>query len=117
MIKSRYLQEFQKRVPDDILIEDETNFEVTDDEYVSILSWLKYFKEHYKRYGKEKETFVQFPIISKRLRLDFGLYNIPSNLENSKGNYIIYISPNGKLLNGTIKKNISVRETVNAWNL
>lgn len=46
MIKSRYLQEFQKRLPDDILIEDETNFEVTDDEYVSILSWFKYFKEH-----------------------------------------------------------------------
>ena len=116
-MKSKYLQEFQKRLPDNILIQNETNFEINEDEYVSILSWLNYFKEHYKLYGKEERTSIQFPIISKRLRLDFGLYNIPSDLENSLGQYIIYISPNGKLSNGTIKKNISIRETVKTWNL
>lgn len=117
MKKTKYLKEFQKRLPEDIVIEDETNFEINEDEYVSVLSWIKYFKEHYKRYGKAEHTFITFPIISKRLRLDFGLYNIPSNFDNSKGEYIIYLSPNGKLLNGTIKKNISLRETVNTWNL
>lgn len=115
--KSKYLQEFQKRMPEDILIQDETNFEITEDEYVCILSWLNYFKEHYKLYAKEKQTSIQFPIISKRLRLDFSLYNIPSDLEDSLGQHIIYISRNGKLSNGTIKKNISVRELINTWNL
>lgn len=116
MAKSNYLKEFQKRLPDDIEIEDETKFEINEDEYLSILSWLKYFKEHYKIYGKEIQTFIQFPIISKRLRLDFGLYNIPSNLETSKGKYIIYIAENGKLLNGKTKK-ISTIEMIKTWDL
>ncbi|MFV8345102.1 hypothetical protein [Flavobacterium sp. ZB4P13] len=45
-----------------------------------------------------------FPLIPKRLRLDFGLYNYPNNLEVNKDGFIIYISENGKLMNGTTKK-------------
>jgi hypothetical protein len=117
MLKSKYIQEFQKRLPDDILFSDETNFEINEDEYVSILSWLKYFKEHYKCYGKEKQTLILFPIISKRLRLDFGLYNQPSDLKETKGQHIIYLTQNGQLLDGTFKNNITVKQTIDTWGL
>ncbi len=117
MKKSSLINNIQKRLPDDIIIDDETKFEFTDDEYISILSWIKCFNEHYKIHGKNEGMLVQFPIISKRIRLDFGLYRIPCDLEENKGKYIIYISANGKQNDGTIKKNISVKELVNNWNL
>jgi len=117
MKKSKCLSEIQSRLPEDIIISDETVFDFTEDEYVSILSWIKYFNSHYKEHGKSKEPNVIFPIISKRLRLDFGLYRFPCDIENNKGKYILYLSSNGKLLDGSIKKNVTVSSLVNTWRL
>ena len=83
MKTAKYIIEIQKRLPDDIIIQNETSFEFNEDEFVSILSWIKNFNEHYKIFGKEIQPYVMFPIISKRLRLDFGLYNFPNTLEEN----------------------------------
>ncbi len=65
MKKTSIIKELQKRLPDDLVIHDETSFEDTDDEYVSMLCWLKCFNEHYERYGRDEQPTVIFPIISK----------------------------------------------------
>lgn len=117
MQKKTLLKEIQKRLPEDIIVEDETNYEFTEDEYVSILSWIKYFNAHYSVNGKNQDPIVVFPIISKRIRLDFGLYRFPSGSIINKGKHVIYISPNGKRLDGTISTKVSVRYLVNIWKL
>ncbi len=117
MKKTTCLKEIQKRLPDAIIVQDETDVEYTDDEYVSILSWIKFINGHYAQFGTKKLPFIQFPIISKRLRLDFGLYHISSDIEPNRGKHIIYISQNGKSLNGSIKKNLTIKEVVKAWKL
>lgn len=116
MKKSTAIKEIQKRLLTDIILEDETKIEFTDDEFVSILSWIKSFNTHYKEFGKEKEFLIKFPIISKRIRLDFGLYQFPSNIENNRGKHVIYIAENGKRLNGTITP-ASVKGIINTWAL
>ncbi|HTN21185.1 MAG TPA: hypothetical protein VL125_11950 [Pelobium sp.] len=116
MKKSTAIKEIQKRLPTDIILHDETSIEFTDNEFVSILSWIKSFNTHYKEYGKEKEFLMKFPIISKRIRLDFGLYQFPSNIENNRGKHVIYIAENGKRLNGTIAPT-SIKSIVDTWNL
>ena len=113
MKKSTCLKEIQKRLPDDIVIQDETTFEFTDDEYVSILSWIKYFKEHYREYGKGKIPTVPFPMISKRLRLDFGLYIRPSDSETNRGKNVIYLSPNG----GPSRPKTTIKELIISFHL
>ena len=117
MKNETYLKRIQKRLPDDIIVEDETPFKFTEDEFISILSWIKYFNAHYKEHGKEKYPDVMFPIVSKRLRLDFGLYCIPSDVESNRGKNVIYISQNGKRMDGTVKKNLTIKELVNTWQL
>ena len=117
MKKSTFLIEIQKRLPDDIIVQDETTFDFTDDECISILCWIKYFNHHYEEFGKNELPKIIFPIVSKRLRLDFGLYITKCNLENNFGKYIIYITQNGQLLNGTYKKNITLKELINTWKL
>lgn len=117
MKKTTYLKEIQKRMPDDILVQDETHFEFKEDEYISILCWIKYFNNHYKEHGKNELPSILFPIVSKRMRLDLGLYHLPCNLEINSGKHIIYISPNGQLLNGTIKKNITLKSLISTWKL
>lgn len=117
MKKSTLLKEIQKRLPEDIIVEDETPYEFTEDEYVSILSWIKYFNGHYSLHGKNQDPTVFFPIISKRIRLDFGLYRFPSDTEINKGKHVIYISPNGKRLDGTINTKLAVKSLVNTWRL
>lgn len=117
MKKETCLKEIQKRLPEDIIIDDETSFEFTDDEVVGVLSWLKYFNAHYKEYGKTKYPDVIFPIISKRLRLDFGLYRIPCDVERNKGKHVIYLSQNRKYLDSSIKKDITLKDLINMWHL
>jgi hypothetical protein len=117
MKKETCLKAIQKRLPDDLILQDETTFEFTDDEYVVILSWLKLFNQHYRKNGKSRPPQMKFPIISKRLYLDLGLYFIPNDAQENHGKHIIYLSPNGQLLNGTIKKNVTVREVINTWDL
>jgi hypothetical protein len=117
MQKKTLIKEIQKRLPEDIIVEDETPFEFTEDEYVSILSWIKYFNGHYSLNGKNQDPILFFPIISKRIRLDFGLYRYPSDTIINNGKYVIYISPNGKRLDGTISTNLSVKSLINTWKL
>lgn len=117
MKKIKYLVEIQKRMPDDIIVQDETNFDFTEDECISILCWIKYFKNHYLQNGKNKLPYILFPIISMRMRLDFGLYTTKCDLENNFGKYIIYISPNGQLLNGTIEKKTTLKRSIETWGL
>lgn len=52
MKKQTILTKIQQRLPDDIIICDETNFDFTDDECISILCWIKYFNYHYAEFGK-----------------------------------------------------------------
>ena len=117
MKKNTFIIEIQKRLPENIIVCDETNFDFTEDECISILCWIKYFNHHYKKFGKNELPSILFPIISKRLRLDFGLYHTPCNLENNFGEHIVYITQNGQLMNGTYKKNITLKELINTWNL
>ena len=109
MTKKYQIQEIQKRLPEDIKFFDETKFELTEDEFVGILSWIKYFNAHFKKYGKNEHPKVIFPIISKRLRLDFGLYRFPSDVESQKGDFVIYLSENSP--KQTVKK------IINTWQL
>lgn len=113
-----YIKEIQKRLPDNIVIQNETSFEFTEDEFLGILSWIKNFNEHYKQFEKSKQPYVMFPIISKRLKLDFGLYNHPSNLaDESNGKFIVYISSNERLTSVPGNKPITVKEIINTWKL
>ncbi|MEJ8590511.1 hypothetical protein JSO54_04580 [Riemerella anatipestifer] len=116
MTKSTQIKEIQKRLPENIYIVDETNFDFTEDEFVSILSWIKYFNNHYENKGKTEHPDILFPIISKRLRLDFGLYCFPSDIEGEKGKHNIYLSTNGKLLTGKVEKQ-SVKKIIATWQL
>ena len=86
--KRKMLEEIQNRLPDNIVIEDETDFEYTKTEYAAILSWIEYFNQHYKKYGKDKCPEQVFPAVSKRIKLDFGLYIIPDD----NGEHVIYIT-------------------------
>lgn len=121
MIKMKtltYIKEIQKRLPDDIIIQNETSFEFNEDEFLGILSWIKNFNEHYNQFGKTKSPYIMYPIISKRLRLDFGCYNYPSdsNGEN-RGKFIIYISSNSRITALINNKPITVKELINTWKL
>lgn len=116
MIKIDYLKEFQKRLPEDIQIIDETPYDFTEDEIISILCWLKYFNHHYETNGKNDYPQIMFPIISKRLRLDFGLYISKNDVDPYKGQHNIYISENGKSLAGKVEKQ-SLKKMINIWKL
>jgi len=108
--KKTMLKEIQKRLPDGIVIEDETNFDFTNDEFVVMLCWIKYFRDHYDNFGKKMRPKVMFPVISTRLRFDFGLYHIPNDLRESVnyGKNVVYIS-------GNTEKNI--KKIINFWQL
>ena len=106
------LKQIKKRLPDDIVIQDETKFDFTEDEFVSILCWLKYFNEHYQEYGKTKNTSVSFPIISKRLRLDFSFYRTLNIFDSTNlGRYVIYVSANEN------RKKIAAKTIINKFHI
>lgn len=94
MTKAVQIKNIQKRLPDDIRIQDETGLKLSDDEYVSILSWIKLFIIHYKSFGKSQPMPISSAIVSKRVHIDFGLYMVPCELEHNKGEYIIYLCSN-----------------------
>lgn len=113
-----YIKEIQKRLPDDIIIQNETSFEINEDEFLGILSWIKNFNEHYKEYGKTKHLNIIFPIISKRLRLDFGFYNIANDLSGeNNGKFIIYIASNSRVTIKIYKSPITIKEIIETWKL
>lgn len=113
MNNSNYLQEIQKRLPDDIVIKNQSVFEFSDDEFIAILSWIKIFNKHYKLYGKTKQFDLIFALISKRLYLDFGLYKVPNDTDENKGAFIIYISDCHKQNN----KGASIKKLISTWQL
>ena len=116
MNKKQCLNAIQQRLPDDIVIEDETSVEFTEEEFIGILMWLKYFNLHYREKQNSELPEIIFPILSKRLRLDFGLYNVPSDTEINNGKHVIYISENGKTLKGNIAKQ-SLQQLIKIWDL
>lgn len=92
MKKTMFLKLVQDRLPDDIIIQDSTQFEFAEDECVAILSWIQYFNNHYKEFKKEKLPSILIPFISTKVKLDFGFYRIPCDLEINRGKYMIYIN-------------------------
>jgi hypothetical protein len=116
MLKKNMLKKIQDRLPDNVYIVDETDYEFSEDEFIGILSWLKYFNNHYEKHKTKKLPEILFPIISKRLRMDLGLYHIKSNVEPFKGFHIIYLSSHGKRLDGKIEKQ-SIKKIITTWNL
>lgn len=117
MRKSTCIGQIQKRLPSDIILQDQTPFEFTDDEFIVMLSWIKYFNRHYENDGMNEHPTIQFPQVSKRMYLDFSLYRFPSSTETNKGKHVIYITANGKRLDGLITKNLTVKDLINSWGL
>lgn len=114
MKKTTYLKEIQKRLPDDIIIVDETPFEFTQDEVIVILGWIKCFNEHYIHYGKNENMLITHAFVSKRLRLDFGHYRFPCDIDQNRGKYIIY---SVNMSSGHGRKNISMKDLIRSWKL
>jgi len=112
MNRDKFIKEINKRLPDGLIIKDETNFDFTESEIVSVFCWIKYFNNHYKKHKYNKLPHIIFPIISKRVRLDFGLYHIPCELQEDFGKHIIYISSN--LYS---KKERTLKNFISVWNL
>ncbi|SEJ34548.1 hypothetical protein SAMN04487995_4323 [Dyadobacter koreensis] len=91
------------------------SFEFTEDEFVGILSWLKYFNDHYKQYYKQAIPGVMNPVVSKRLRLDFGLYIVSCDNESNRGKFVLYISENKT--SGPKVAVPDVKSLINTWHL
>lgn len=102
--KKKLIKEIQKRLPEDITIVDETTFDITEDEFVGILSWIKFFNQHYAQFGKNQYPQMMFPIISKRLWLDFGLYRMES--DGIKNNILLCAA-----------KKETLKELIDRWKL
>lgn len=113
MKKFKYLEEIQKRLPGDLILEDGTNFDFTEDEFIGILSWIKYLNLHYERYGKTKIIEIHTPLISKRIKLDFLYYSKACD----NGKYKIYISANSYYVTKNIEKQPSVYELIRSFGL
>jgi hypothetical protein len=91
MTKKYILNQIQKRLPESIEVGDETLFDFSEDEFIGILSWVKYFNKHFVIFGTEEKMIEDLPVISKRIFLDFNLYRFPTDTENNKGKHVIYI--------------------------
>lgn len=117
MKKSTYLKEIQKRLPDDIIIVDETPFEYTQDEYIAILGWIKCFNAHYSQYGKSESMLITYAFVSKRIRLDLGHYRFPCDIDQHRGKYIIYLANNLGGFGIKTRKNISLLDFLRTWSL
>ncbi|WP_035656790.1 hypothetical protein [Flavobacterium seoulense] len=91
MKQSSFLKLVQERLPEDVIVRDETQFKFSEDECVVMLSWIQYFVDHYTVYKKEKLPSIINPYISVRLKLNFSLYRIPCDQDIDRGKYVIYI--------------------------
>lgn len=120
MKKQNQLKEIQKRLPDDIIIVDNTSYdEFTEDEFLGLLTWIDCFNNHYKTYGKsiEMQFYPHCAFVSTRFFIDFFFYNKLNKDENLKNSvcynkYAIYIKP----VKGKSKAQIR-KAYVIAWNL
>lgn len=112
MKKKSFLKLLQGKLPEDIIIQDTTDFELTVDECVGTLSWIQYFNDHYKQFKKEKLPAIQNPYISERLKLDFGLYNNPSDTGLNNGKHIIYMAKIHPHINKKISSKIDLNKLI-----
>lgn len=110
MKKASFLKLVQEKLPEDIIVRDETQFKFSEDECVVMLSWIQYFDDHYKVYKKEKLPSIINPYISIRLRLDFSFYRIPCHLDIDKGKYVIYIIKAKQHINDKISSKIDLKK-------
>lgn len=110
MKKASFLKLVQERLPEDIIIRDETQFEFTEDECVVMLSWIQYFDDHNKVYKKGKLPSIINPYISTRLKLDFSFYRIPCDLDIDRGKYVIYIVKVKQHINEKIHSKIDLKK-------
>ena len=92
-----YQKEFKKHLPEGIEFHDDSDLKLTDDEFVSVMAWIKFFKAYYSVFGKAEEMPKKLNRISKRIHLDFGFCNIP----DKDGRLIIYLSRNRAQLKTT----------------
>jgi hypothetical protein len=74
-----------------------------------------YLGDHYKKHQKQAIPGVMNPVISKRLRLEFGLYNVPCDSESNRGKFIVYISENKT--NGPKIVVPDVKSLISIWHL
>lgn len=107
MTKRTMLKTIRATVPSGILIEDSTDFDFSEDEFVALLSWISYFNVHFSEFGFSQIPKVQFPVVSRRITLDFGLYNIPVEDGLNKGCNVVYINKSFY-----IKDNLSLKEFI-----
>lgn len=114
MKSTKFVEEIQMRLPDDIRIIKETSLELTEDEFIAILSWIKYFNWHYKVSKKNETPAIQSPLVSKRIRLDFYFYRFSEKLTHGETGFNIYICENNKL---ATNQPYSVEELVNTFKL
>jgi hypothetical protein len=115
MKKTTQIKEIQKRLPDDIIIEDLSKIEeFTEDEFLVILGWIDAFNNHYRRYGKNvEETFYPHCVfVSTRLFIDFYFYNKKDNRGEAAKEYLIYLE---SVTEGS--KAHRRKKFVNDWNL
>ena len=112
MKKNKMISEVQKRLPEDIIVIDETTFEFAEDEFISILSWIKYFNWNYKINNKSGPPAIQSPIISKRMQLDFYFYWLSEDIQNKEPGFYIYIKSILRDNNGKENYKKTLREII-----
>lgn len=117
MNKKSIIKHIQNRLPEDIQVIDQTSFEFTDDEFLSILSWIKYFNWHYLIQGKDQSPGISFPVISSRLVLEFDLYRFKSDRDIDRDKFSIYLSDTRKGLSEKSNSSITLKKIINSWHL
>ena len=105
--RGKKYKELQALLPTEITLALELeNTEITDDEFAVAKDWIRYFNNHFKKYGFTKYPEIIFARCSKSLKLDFGLYiaNFDKDTRYDykfKTPYIVYLNRDISL----IKKN------------
>lgn len=108
--RGKKYRELQALLPAEITLALElNNTEITDDEFAVAKDWIRYFNNHFKKYGFTKYPEIIFARCSKSLKLDFGLYIANFDEETRfdyklKTPYIIYLHRDISLVKKTNNK-------------
>ncbi len=113
MKKDTVLRNIQKRLPDDILIKDNVSFELTEEEYFSILVWIKVFNIHFKEFGKSKNMPLHIIPISSRCCLDVYFYRFPDD----NNEYVIYLKEEERLYKDNKLKKPSITDLISRYDI
>lgn len=89
MENSTVIRNIIRLLPKGFEVKDNTNINITDDEYSALISWAVCFNNYYvKKQNNSEEDFnflIQLPSISKRINIDFGyIYNKEITIEKSE---------------------------------